>query len=125
MKKILIFSVITCMMIALMGCGESSEYDLSKSTLNAGKKIVECTDQYINSEITLDEYEKLFVEYKSKIVRNTSDDGMVSAMAGDLYANVSMSKDYMQNYLGATSIEDIIESRDKLAEYVGMKPYEQ
>ncbi len=124
MKRSHTLCLLILLVFIMVGCGY--KYDLSKSTRNAAKRIVECTDQYINSEITYDEYKDKLDEYRNKIVEDTHADEMINIFATSLSTQSYLIDSSISDYysLSDKSIEDVIETRNKIAEYVEMKPYE-
>ena len=64
MRKIVVCLLIVAMFI-LTSCGKPS--DMSDSTYSACKKIIECTDKYVNMDITYDQCRDKFHELNERI----------------------------------------------------------
>ena len=116
------FIVIMVSICLLCACGPqtSSIYDdMSTGTKSACKKIVEYTDQYIELDLSYDDFDEKYEECAARIEKNTTADTLASASATNLHLTIN------QNHRGSATTDDIIEARDELAETVGIKPYKK
>ena len=116
------FIIILVSICLLCACGPqvSSIYDdMSTGTKSSCKKIVEYADQYIELDLSYDDFNEKYEECAARIEKNTTADTLASASATNLHITIN------QNHRGSATTDDIIEDRDKLAETVGIKPYKK
>lgn len=117
MKKIVSFILIIAMFI-LASCGKPS--DMSDSTYGACKKIIECTDQYVNMDITYSQFSDKFYELKKRVGIAGSGSTLHAQTLVLELENLILKN---RNSSNDKTIDNIIDKRNELASFIGEPKY--
>lgn len=117
-KNLLIISGLLCLIATLCACNLSKPEDMSDEAYNAGLKVVEITDKYLDSEITREEaYEQI-----NEIAESLPSDDIMSIeskLVGSLTKSIALQLDLEEDD------STILDSRNKIAKYINLQPRTQ
>lgn len=114
-SKIISLILVLCIITSLVGCGNSKPKDVSTGNYNIAKKVIEISDKYIDMDMSYDDVRDQFDDLKSRIEDGSTTDLLVSTYITALSLSIS------SNHRGSNTLDDVIESRNKLAESIGEK----
>ena len=117
MKRIISYCLIITMLI-LASCGKPS--DMSDSTYSALKKIIQYTDAYINMDMNYNEYTDKCDEARKQI---NSSESTTSLIADSNVVRLKLSILNHHFSLSTNSLDDVINTRNELADSIGEPKY--
>lgn len=120
MRKAYALLLSLALVISLAGCGGGPEG--SDKAIATGKQVVEVVDQYLDREISYDDADEKLDELYGEM-EYTKDLDFSDPDVAIKYAIISIDFCVMDDHFDQTteSYDELVASRDKLAELVGMK----
>lgn len=125
MKRLVCFTLITCLIVTLVGCTSTH---VSNQHLNYGKKAIEIVDQYLDFEISIEEaYAKIeeLVDRRDELPDTDYDDPTYfnNFWIEEYTFSISMNLFQLAYEIGSETeqMEYLLANRNEIAEYIGVQ----